>query len=89
MADIAYRTADVDGLTVFYREAGERFRIVAPDLPGFGKSDMPPRDDFDYTFQHLADVIDRRTELLRTSRPRLLAVWGSNDPFFFGAEPWD
>ena len=75
MADIAYRTADVDGLTVFYREAGasgaptlvllhgfpsashmfrelmpllaDRFHIVAPDLPGFGKSDMPARGDFD------------------------------------------
>ena len=70
MADIAYRTADVDGLTVFYREAGAsdaptlvllhgfpsashmfrelipllagRFHLVAPDLPGFGNSDMPP-----------------------------------------------
>ena len=92
MADTAYRTADVDGLTVFYREAGAadaptlvllhgfpsashqfrelipllagRFRVVAPDLPGFGKSDMPPRGEFGYTFDHLADVIDRWTEVL-------------------------
>jgi len=89
---VAYRTADVDGLTVFYREAGapdaptlvllhgfpsashqfrelipllaDRFHIVAPDLPGFGKSDMPARADFSYTFDHLADVIDRWTEVL-------------------------
>jgi pimeloyl-ACP methyl ester carboxylesterase len=27
----------------------DRFRIVAPDLPGFGQSDMPPRDTFAYT----------------------------------------
>ena len=92
MNDVAYRTADVDGLTVFYREAGApdaptllllhgfpssshmfrelipllagRFRIVAPDLPGFGKSDMPARGDFDYTFDHIADVIDRLTVVL-------------------------
>ena len=96
MADIAYRTADVDGLTVFYREAGtpdapalvllhgfpsashmfrelipllaDRFHIVAPDLPGFGKSDMPARHDFDYTFQHITDVIDRLTERLGLDR---------------------
>jgi pimeloyl-ACP methyl ester carboxylesterase len=36
----------------------DRFHIVAPDLPGFGKTDMPPRDDFGYTFDHLAGVID-------------------------------
>jgi pimeloyl-ACP methyl ester carboxylesterase len=68
MTDVAYRTADVDGLTVFYREAGlipllaDRFHVVAPDLPGFGKSDMPPRGDFEYTFEHLTDVIDRWTQ---------------------------
>jgi pimeloyl-ACP methyl ester carboxylesterase len=92
MSDVAYRTADVDGFSVFYREAGaadaptllllhgypsashqfrelipllaDRFHIVAPDLPGFGKSDMPSRDDFSYTFEHLTDVIDRFTDAL-------------------------
>jgi pimeloyl-ACP methyl ester carboxylesterase len=92
MADITYRTADVAGLTVFYREAGAadapallllhgypsaspqfrelipllagRFHVIAPDLPGFGQTDMPPWGDFDYTFDHLADVIDRWTEVL-------------------------
>jgi len=96
MADIAYRTANVDGLTVFYREAGAsdaptlvllhgfpsashmfrelipllagRFHLVAPDLPGFGNSDMPPRGEFDYTFEHLADVIGRLTEVLGLDR---------------------
>jgi pimeloyl-ACP methyl ester carboxylesterase len=46
----------------------DRYRIVAPDLPGFGKSDMPPRDTFSYTFDHLADVIDRWTEVLGLDR---------------------
>ena len=96
MTDIAYRTADVDGLSVFYREAGaadaptllllhgfpssshmfrelipllaDKFHLVAPDLPGFGKSDMPKPDKFDYTFDHLADVIDRFTEVLGLDR---------------------
>ena len=96
MTDIAYRTADVDGLSVFYREAGapdaptllllhgfpssshmfrdlipllaDEFHLVAPDLPSFGKSDMPKPDAFDYTFDHLADVVDRFTEVLGLDR---------------------
>lgn len=42
----------------------DRFHIVAPDLPGFGKSDMPPRETFKYTFENIADVIDRFTEVI-------------------------
>jgi pimeloyl-ACP methyl ester carboxylesterase len=42
----------------------DRYHIVAPDLPGFGQSDMPPREKFDYTFDHLASVIDRFTEVI-------------------------
>jgi pimeloyl-ACP methyl ester carboxylesterase len=92
MTKIHYRKADVDGLEVFYREAGrvdaptllllhgfpsaghmfrelipalsDRFRIVAPDLPGFGQSDMPSRDKFSYTFAKLAEVIERLTEVI-------------------------
>ena len=90
---IAYRTASVDGLEIFYREAGapsapkllllhgfptashmfrdlmpllaDRFHIVAPDLPGFGKSGTPARDR---TFAHIADVIDRFTEAVGFDR---------------------
>jgi pimeloyl-ACP methyl ester carboxylesterase len=96
MNDVAYRTADVDGFTVFYREAGpddaptlvllhgfpssshqfrelipllaDTFHVIAPDLPGFGKSDMPAREEFPYTFEHLTDVIDRWTEVLGLDR---------------------
>ena len=35
-------------------QLADRFHIVAPDLPGFGQSDMPPRDKFAYTFDNIA-----------------------------------
>src|SRR5215475_12031314 len=89
----AYRTADADGVKIFYREAGrpdaptvlllhgfptsshmfrdlipllaERFHIVAPDLPGFGKSEMPHGV---HTFDRIADAIDRFTEVVGFDR---------------------
>ena len=44
------------------------FHIVAPDLPGFGQSDMPSRETFKYTFDHIADVIERFTEVIGFDR---------------------
>jgi pimeloyl-ACP methyl ester carboxylesterase len=46
----------------------DRFRLIAPDLPGFGQSAMPPRATFAYTFDHIADVIDRFTEVVGLNR---------------------
>ena len=46
----------------------DRFRLVAPDLPGFGQSDMPARGEFAYTFENIANVIDRFTERLGLRR---------------------
>jgi pimeloyl-ACP methyl ester carboxylesterase len=46
----------------------DRFHIVAPDLPGFGQSAMPARDSFAYTFDHLAEIIDRFTEVIGLKR---------------------
>ena len=46
----------------------DRYHVVAPDLPGFGFSDAPDRTRFKYTFEHLADVIDRFTEVLGLQR---------------------
>ena len=91
-----YRTADVDGFNVFYREAGakgapkllllhgfpsaghmfrdlipllaDKYHIVAPDLPGFGQSDMPSRDAFRYSFDNVAKVIERFTEVIGFDR---------------------
>jgi pimeloyl-ACP methyl ester carboxylesterase len=42
----------------------DRIHVVAPDLPGFGKSDMPARSAFHYTFDNIAAVIDRFTEVI-------------------------
>src|SRR6476661_1131813 len=46
----------------------DRFHIVAPDLPGFGQSDKPPREKFSYTFDNIARVIDRFTEVTGLDR---------------------
>jgi pimeloyl-ACP methyl ester carboxylesterase len=96
MDAVAYRKVDVDGINVFYREAGpkeaptilllhgfptaghmfrdlipqlaDRFRLVAPDLPAFGQFDMPAPGTFAYTFENIANVIDRFTEVIGLSR---------------------
>jgi pimeloyl-ACP methyl ester carboxylesterase len=96
MATITYRTAEIDGLKIFYRQAGRadapallllhgfpsaghmfrdlipllagRLHLVAPDLPGFGQSDMRSRDQFTYTFDNLAGVIGRFTEVIGLER---------------------
>ncbi|MFD2249823.1 pimeloyl-ACP methyl ester carboxylesterase [Pseudochelatococcus lubricantis] len=46
----------------------DRYRIVAPDLPGFGQTKAPPRGKFDYNFDRLADVIEGFTEALSLDR---------------------
>lgn len=38
---------------------GHKYHLVAPDYPGFGNSSMPPAGAFEYTFDHLADIIDQ------------------------------
>ncbi|OON38072.1 alpha/beta hydrolase [Izhakiella australiensis] len=40
------------------------FHLVAPDLPGFGLSALPPREQFTYSFENLANVIARFTEII-------------------------
>jgi pimeloyl-ACP methyl ester carboxylesterase len=100
MSQVHHRNVTVDGLSVFYREAGpaeapillalhgfptsshmyrglmpalaDRYRVIAPDLPGFGFTDAPDRAGFAYTFEHLADMISRFTEVLGLRRFAIL-----------------
>jgi pimeloyl-ACP methyl ester carboxylesterase len=93
---VSYRYAQVQGLKIFYREAGnpaaptilllhgfptsshmyrelipllaDRYHIVAPDLPGFGFSDVPDRAQYQYTFDNLAKTIDGFTEAVGLRR---------------------
>jgi pimeloyl-ACP methyl ester carboxylesterase len=91
-ASVYYRTVQIDGLDIFYREAGpadapavlllhgfpassfmfrdligrlaERYRVIAPDYPGFGYSAAPSTEAFAYTFDGLADVIGKFADRL-------------------------
>ena len=40
----------------------DKFHLIAPDYPGFGNSSMPTIDEFEYTFDHLADIVDKFVE---------------------------
>ncbi len=93
---VHHRTTEIDGQTIFYREAGpagapvvlllhgfptsshmfrnlipalaDRYHVVAPDYPGYGNSSMPPVDEFEYTFDRMADIIEKLTEKLGLER---------------------
>lgn len=82
-----HRTVSIDGLDIFYREAGSRdnptilllhgfptsshmfrdlipaladkFHLVAPDYPGYGNSSVPTVNEFDYTFDHLTEIVEK------------------------------
>ncbi|SOE98815.1 Pimeloyl-ACP methyl ester carboxylesterase [Burkholderia sp. OK233] len=42
----------------------DRYHVIAPDLPGFGYSDSPPRSKYRYTFDNLTTAMDHLTEAL-------------------------
>jgi pimeloyl-ACP methyl ester carboxylesterase len=93
---VRHDTATVEGLSIFYREAGDpsnptlvllhgfpsssvmfrdlmprladRFHLIAPDYPGFGRSDAPPPSAFSYTFDRLTEVVDRFLEQRHIAR---------------------
>ncbi|BDX34065.1 hydrolase [Mycobacterium antarcticum] len=46
----------------------DRYRVIAPDYPGFGQSERPNVDDFDYTFDALADYVDALLDHLGLTR---------------------
>ena len=45
-----------------------RYRVIAPDLPGFGQTKAPPRGVFDYTFDNLARVMQHFVDQLELDR---------------------
>lgn len=49
-------------------QLSDQFRVTAPDLPGFGQSDMPQRTKFTYTFDNIARVIGRFSEVIGLDR---------------------
>jgi len=42
----------------------DRYHLIAPDLPGFGFSEAPAREQFRYTFESIADVVDDFTQAI-------------------------
>ncbi|MGP0097470.1 MAG: alpha/beta fold hydrolase, partial [Terriglobales bacterium] len=93
---VRYKTQRVDGLNIFYREAGSpsrptivllhgfpssshmyrdlipklavNYHVIAADMPGFGYSDQPTVEEFDYTFDHLANVMDHFLDSIGLTR---------------------
>lgn len=87
---VLYRTVQIDGQDIFYREAGSRenptilllhgfptsshmfrdlipeladdYHLIAPDYPGYGNSSMPSIEEFDYSFDNLASLVEKFTE---------------------------
>ncbi len=49
-------------------QLADRYRVIAPDLPGFGYTQAPERGVFDYTFDNLANVLDGFTQALSLDR---------------------
>lgn len=95
-ANIRYESVGIDGLDIFYREAGprdapvllllhgfpsssrmyetllpplaDRYRLIAPDYPGFGHSTALPSNEFVYTFDRLAQVMTAFADRLELGR---------------------
>ena len=92
MSRLSFKTAKIDGLDVFYREAGDKnkptilllhgfpssshmfryliddlsadYHLIAPDYPGFGQSSSPSVSTYNYSFDNLAQTINRFIDAL-------------------------
>ena len=90
--DVSYKTVDIDGVEIFYREAGSRdkptllllhgfltsshmfrnliedlkdeFYLVAPDYPGYGRSEQPSPESFEYNLDNMAELVTAFTDQL-------------------------
>lgn len=91
-----HKTVQIDGLDIFYREAGRKdaptllllhgfptsshmfrnlipaladdFHLIAPDYPGFGASSMPSADEFEYSFDKLAEIVEKFVDKLELDK---------------------
>jgi pimeloyl-ACP methyl ester carboxylesterase len=94
--DVSYQRVRVDGVNVFYREAGDptapkvlllhgfptssfmyrnlipmladRYHVIAPDMPGFGLTEVPEDVGYVYSFDRLAVTMQRFTEVIGLDR---------------------
>ena len=46
----------------------DKFHCIVPDYPGFGNTESPSREEFAYTFDHLAEVMDGFIEALHIDK---------------------
>ena len=53
-------------------DLSDEFHLIAPDYPGFGNSDFPSADDFQYTFANISQIIDLFLESLNLSSYTLM-----------------
>jgi len=51
-----------------FARLSERYHLVAPDYPGFGHSAWPDPKQFNYTFDHIASVMENFTQTMGLSR---------------------
>ena len=67
-------------------ELADRYHVIAPDLPGFGLSAMPPADRFAYTFAKFAEVVAAFLEQIDVTRYALYVMdYGRRRDFSW---PW-
>ena len=49
-------------------ELAEEYYLVAPDFPSFGQTESPSREEFEYSFDHLARIVDKFTEQISLTK---------------------
>jgi len=96
ISQTTYKTVKIEGLDIFYREAGpknahtilllhgyptsshmfrnlindlsDRYHLLAPDYPGYGRSEQPPMSEFDYTFDNMSKIIEGFLDALNVEK---------------------
>ncbi len=91
-----HKTVEVNGVEIFYREAGnknkptilllhgyptsshmfrnliedlsDKYHLLAPDYPGYGRSEQPPMSEFEYTFDNMASIVEGFVEAMKVDK---------------------